>query len=319
MMPKIMIVEDEWVIAENLQNILKNKGYSVSSIVTKGENVLEEVKNSPPDLILMDIKLNGKMDGVDVANLIKKNNNIPIIFTTAYSNEQIIQRAKFTESYGYIIKPYDKQELYATIEMALYKHNIDKQLKENEGILRIVTDISRDWEYWYHPKQGFIYVSPSCEDITGYSQEEFSKDPKILEKIIHPEDINQYNKFLKQTLTDIGKSSIEFRIIKKNGDIRFIEQYSNPVIGKSGENYGIRVSNRDVTIRKEFEKEIHTLRNILPICSSCRKIRDEKGFWHQVEEYLRQHSDIRFTHGICDDCIKKLYPDIAAHLDSNEE
>ena len=122
---RIMIVEDEWVVAEDIQRSLQNLGYSISSVVASGEDTFQKVKEDRPDLVLMDIILQGEMDGIEAAKQIRSRFNIPVVYLTAYADKMVLERAKTTEPFGYLIKPYEERELYATIEIALYKHKID--------------------------------------------------------------------------------------------------------------------------------------------------------------------------------------------------
>ncbi|MCG2830068.1 MAG: response regulator, partial [Desulfobacteraceae bacterium] len=129
---KILIVEDEGVIAKDIKNILIFLGYSVIAVSSSGEEAIEKAKEMHPDLVLMDIVLEGDMDGVKAAEQIRDSFDIPVIYLTAYSDNTTLQRAKITEPYGYILKPFQERELYTTIEMALYKHQVEKKLKESE-------------------------------------------------------------------------------------------------------------------------------------------------------------------------------------------
>lgn len=132
---RILIVEDEIAIAELLRIILLRKGYDVIDIVTTGKEAIESAKVERPDLILMDILLAGGMDGIDTAQYIIANYFIPIIFTTAHSDENTISRAARTASYGYILKPYNEDNIYVSIEMALSKHRLELEIeKRNEEL-----------------------------------------------------------------------------------------------------------------------------------------------------------------------------------------
>ncbi len=143
---KIMIVEDESIIAEDIRMSLINKGYVVTSVNSRGEVAIEKVKEDKPDLVLMDIMLAGKMDGIETAGIIHSTLDIPVIFLTAYSDDKILERAKITEPFGYLIKPFKDRELFITIEMSLYKYKIQSELKESkefyESILQgIITGV----------------------------------------------------------------------------------------------------------------------------------------------------------------------------------
>lgn len=143
---KIMVVEDESIIAEDIRMSLINNGYVVSSVVSMGETAIGKVKEDKPDLILMDIMLAGKMDGIETAGMIRTMFNIPVIYLTAYCDDKIIERAKITSPFGYLVKPFKDRELYIAIEMSLYKHKLETELKESkefyESILEgIVTGV----------------------------------------------------------------------------------------------------------------------------------------------------------------------------------
>lgn len=128
---RIMIVEDIRLIAEDIKVSLTNLGYAVTAVVPSGEEAVQKAEQDRPDLILMDIVLSGKMDGIETAQQILSRYNIPVIFLTAYSDEKKLERAKAAEPFGYIVKPYNDRELHASIEMALHKHR--QGLKERGG------------------------------------------------------------------------------------------------------------------------------------------------------------------------------------------
>jgi len=138
--PAIFIVEDEAIVANDIRETLKSLGYSVSGIAKSGELALEKIKETHPDLVLMDIHLAGTMDGIETAGTIHTKYGIPIIFLTAFTDSVLLERAKVTEPYGYIVKPYDERGLHSAIRMALYKYGIDKKLKENENRLRVLNE-----------------------------------------------------------------------------------------------------------------------------------------------------------------------------------
>jgi PAS domain S-box-containing protein len=190
---------------------------------------------------------------------------------------------------------------------------------------RIVADFTYDWEYWITASGQLQYVSPSCERITGYSPNEFTEDPCLLERIVHPDDrgFAEMHMFEDVNNPEALPQAIDFRIVDRNGAVRWIGHVCQSVFGDLGEWRGRRCSNRDITERKKAEEQkesllvnlqealakIKTLSGFLPICASCKKIRDDEGYWHQIESYIRDHSDAEFSHGICPSCAKKLYPD----------
>jgi CheY-like chemotaxis protein len=129
---RILIVEDEGIQALDMQHRLTALGYPVPVIASSGEEALQKTEETRPDLVLMDIMLPGKIDGVTAAELIRARYDAPVIYITAYADEDTLHRAKVTEPYGYIVKPFKERELHITIDMALYKSKMERKLKESE-------------------------------------------------------------------------------------------------------------------------------------------------------------------------------------------
>jgi DNA-binding NarL/FixJ family response regulator len=128
-MKKIMVVDDEILINTALQKTLKSIGYEIAGAANSGEKAVAVARDSKPDLILMDIRMPGKMDGIDASVRIRRDMDIPVIFLTAFGDDRSIERSKNAEPYGYIIKPFQKTQLKAAIETALHKREMEKHLR----------------------------------------------------------------------------------------------------------------------------------------------------------------------------------------------
>jgi len=137
--PAIFIVEDEAIVASDIKETLISLGYTAAGTAKSGELALEKIQQNQPDLVLMDIHLAGELDGVDTAGKIHALYGIPVIYLTAYADKVLLERAKVTEPYGYVVKPYDERELHSVIEMALYKHRIELEIKKRDAILFAVS------------------------------------------------------------------------------------------------------------------------------------------------------------------------------------
>lgn len=191
---------------------------------------------------------------------------------------------------------------------------------------RIIADNTYDWEFWLGPDAQFIYSSPSCERISGYLAEEFEADPTLFYRMIHSEDLARVSEHMNRRKFETGLAEIEFRIVRRDGAVRWVALAFQPVYDGASRFLGTRGSNRDVTERKlaeaEREKLIGELRSalskvkllsgLIPICACCKKIRDDKGYWNQIETYIRDHSEADFSHGICPECARKEYPELFA-------
>ncbi|HRD37094.1 MAG TPA: response regulator [Bacteroidia bacterium] len=131
----IFIVEDESIVAKDIQNNLIKLGYNVLGIANNGNDAIEQIKSLNPDVVLMDIMIKGDLTGIEVAEQLRKFVNVPVIFLTAYADESTLSRAKVTEPYGYILKPFKEIDLHSTIEMAVYKHQKDAALQKERDFL----------------------------------------------------------------------------------------------------------------------------------------------------------------------------------------
>jgi two-component system response regulator LytT len=136
----ILITEDESIVAKDIQMSLKKLGYNVVAICNNGDDAIRTAEEHRPDIILMDIMLKGEMSGIEAADQIRKRLNIPIIFLTAYADESTLSKAKITEPYGYIIKPFKEIDLRTTIEMALYKHQREDEVKKERDFLYSIVE-----------------------------------------------------------------------------------------------------------------------------------------------------------------------------------
>jgi DNA-binding LytR/AlgR family response regulator len=136
----ILITEDESIVAKDIQMSLKKLGYNVIGICNNGDDSIRTAEEHRPDIVLMDIMLKGDMSGIEAADQIRKRLNIPIIFLTAYADESTLSKAKITEPYGYIIKPFKEIDLRTTIEMALYKHQKEDEVKKERDFLYSIVE-----------------------------------------------------------------------------------------------------------------------------------------------------------------------------------
>ncbi|MDZ7385371.1 MAG: response regulator, partial [candidate division KSB1 bacterium] len=129
---RILVVEDIAITAMDIKRRLQTLGYQVVGIAASGEDAIAKAQRERPDLVLMDIKLKGEMDGVQAAEEIRRHLDIPVVYLTAYSDETTLQRAKITQPFGYVLKPFEERELHTAVEMALYRHTLERRLRESE-------------------------------------------------------------------------------------------------------------------------------------------------------------------------------------------
>ncbi|MDD1428920.1 response regulator, partial [Dolichospermum sp. ST_sed9] len=168
--PKILIVEDEVIVARNIANQLNQLGYIVTGKVSSGQAAINQAADSKPDLILMDIIIKGDMDGITTANHIHKELDIPIIFLTAYGDEQTLERAKVTQPFGYIVKPFTIRDLRIAIEIALVKHKLECELRESRDQLATLLNSMSDAVVATNEQGTITFINPAAEKITGWQE-----------------------------------------------------------------------------------------------------------------------------------------------------
>ena len=192
---QILVVEDQAIAAKSIESNVDKLGYAVVGRASSGDEAVRLVGETQPDLVLMDIKLQGDADGIAAAEQIRTRYHIPVIYLTAHADEETLDRAKITQPFGYVLKPFELRDLHVAIEMARSQHAMDQERE------------------------------------------------------------------------------------------------------------------RRVTELQEAVAHVKTLRGLIPICMNCKKIRDDEGYWHQLEVYIRDHSEAEFSHGMCSECARKMYPD----------
>jgi PAS domain S-box-containing protein len=249
---KILIIEDESIVAEDLKEVLEKKGYIVPAILSSGEEALAVVSTSHPDLILMDISLSGRLDGIETAKRIHEKYNIPVIYLTSYSSDGYIESAKQTDPYGYIVKPFDPPSISTTIEIALHKHAIDTRNKISLDTYRFIAEYTSSWEMWLDASGSPLYISPSCERITGYKPAEIIAHPRLLQDMVFSEDRHIYADHVACAVCSPNQCDrVNFRIVTRSGDVRWIGHSCVLIRDKQGAVIGKRISNADITSEQE--------------------------------------------------------------------
>lgn len=164
----IMVVEDEGIVATDLGQRLERMGYKVPAIVGTGADAVEQAIIHRPDLILMDIMLKGDMRGTQAAHLIRDKMDVPVVFLTAYSDDSTIQQARLIEPYGYLLKPFDEDILRTTISVALYKHRVDRRMREQRDWLDSVLNSIAEALITTDRLGRVSYMNSSAEGLTGW-------------------------------------------------------------------------------------------------------------------------------------------------------
>jgi len=174
---KILIVEDEGIVARDIRNMLFGLGYEVTAVANNAKSAIQKAQETTPDLVLMDVMLQGEPTGVEAAKQIFTQYSIPIVFLTAYTDSKTVQQAKKTEPFGYIIKPFEEREIQTTIEIALYKYKMQMELKERERWLSTILKSIGDGVIATTQDGMITFMNPMAETLTGWKQDEALNKP----------------------------------------------------------------------------------------------------------------------------------------------
>lgn len=272
----ILIVEDEPIISLEIVSLLKNLGYMHSTVVDTGKKAIKKAEIEKPNIILMDIRLKGKMDGIEAAEIIKSRFFIPVVFLTAMAEKSFIDKAKLIHPYGYLIKPVQERDLKIAIEMALYAAKLDADRKQKEDELRIkdfaiassinamaIADLTGNMMY---VNDSFIKMWSYCSDaeILGKPLESFWADPNQAATIIA---------MLNKQENKTGES-----IARKNDGSLFDIQYSICLVKNNNEiPVSIMSSFVDITERKMVEEELRKRSQAVEQSGSTIVITDLEG------------------------------------------
>jgi two-component system cell cycle sensor histidine kinase/response regulator CckA len=169
---RILIVEDEGLVARDIQMTLQRLGYDVPPPVATGEDAIAAALALEPDLVLMDIRLRGKMDGIEAAEVLRRDGRAPVVFLTAHSDEATLARAKKAEPFGYVVKPFEETDLRTAIEVALYKHAMDLRVRRSEELLSGILDAMSDAVITTDQSGRIVYVNPAAVTLLRMQEEE---------------------------------------------------------------------------------------------------------------------------------------------------
>jgi two-component system response regulator LytT len=184
MATNILVVEDESIVRKDIERSLTKLGYNVIGQADTGEKAIELAAQLKPDLALMDIMLKGEMTGIEAAEIIKGNTDIPVIFLTAYADEATLNKAKITEPHGYILKPFKEVDLHTTIEMALHKHKKEQEIKVENELLRSLTSFKATADYLFIKHQSKLMKINTADVLYVEALKDYvqviSKDHKFI-------------------------------------------------------------------------------------------------------------------------------------------
>jgi PAS domain S-box-containing protein len=324
---RILLVEDDVVDVMAFERHVQAENlpyeHRVASSISEARELLAAESF---DIVLLDYLMS---DGTGF-DLLSGIGTIPVVFVTGGGGEEVAIRAMKEGAYDYLIK--GKQHDYLKVLPITVRNAVEhwkvkrayeeslEQLRQERNLFISGPVVAFKWSKEpYHP---VMYVSPNVIQF-GYKTQDFIDGHIRYQDIILPEDMP---KMLQHSADHVVQGTpfyeTEYRIVLPDGRIRWVYDFTVVIRNRNNEIQHFEGYLLDITDRKQAElekekliddlkkalEEINTLRGILPICVGCKKIRDDQGYWHQVEAYIHAHSGVEFSHGLCPDCAKRLYP-----------
>lgn len=274
---RILIVEDEFILAQDIKNRLTALNYDVIGLCSNGDDALKKAYDEHPDLVLMDIKLEGNKDGIETAAQIQKEMDIPVVFLSAYADKETVKRARISEPMGYLIKPCEEKELETTIEMALYKHHVTHRMRENEKWLATTLGHVADGVIRTDADKRILLLNPSAANMTGWSEKD-AKSKKLddILKIIDEETGEKIEDPVYKRLGVVDETRFLMKSI--TGKTTPVDFSSTSVKDENGNVTGLVIVLHDITERRRSEQAIE------------RRLKLEKAL-DEVASYLLRKTD----------------------------
>jgi len=257
----ILVVEDEIIVALDLKRCLQGMGYQVVQVVTTGEKAIKAAKNKRPDLVLMDIRLKGKMNGIEAAKVINSQYDVPVVYLTAYADDHTLRQATTAGPYGYLVKPFDARELKTTIEVSIFKHKMEQKLKESQERFREIFEQNFD-AIVLIKRSNFeiIDLNPEAVSMFQFSKEELMKNFRAVF-----ENNEAFQRF-KREVSDFPSTNNEFFLdqcqLRKKDQTKIICSIRANII-RLHEDDVLYCSFRDITEKIMIEEEAKILQSKL--------------------------------------------------------
>ncbi|MBN1935857.1 MAG: PAS domain S-box protein [Anaerolineae bacterium] len=271
---RIVIVEDDVLVARSIRHKLGQAGYVVPALLTSGQEAIQSVSALSPDLVLMDIDLGEGIDGVQASEEIHRQLDVPIIYLTAFAGDAILDRAKLTGPYGYVLKPFRDSDLLSNIEIALYKHQMERELRARQAETcqaqaALQASQARFQElveamqevFWVRDleTQQLVYLSPSYERVWGRTVTSAIESPGSFLESVHPDDLERVRAEFDRSLA--GETVVtEYRIIHPDGTIRWVWIRSQCVqtgAGAPRRQVGIAIDITDRVRAEQAQQQAH--------------------------------------------------------------
>ena len=253
---QILLVEDEAIVSMDLRHKLESLGYRVPAEISSGEAAVDAASRLRPDVVLMDIGLSGKMDGIDAAAQIRDHFDVPVVYLTAYTDEATLERAKLTEPFGYLLKPVDPKALQTVVEVAIYKHQVEKWLKESERWLSAVLQSTSDAMVTTDRDGTVNLMNPAAEALLGLTRRQaLGKSlAELFTLADQPTSGHPVTKALRENT--VAPFSEDACLVVSKGKVIPISGSAAPIRDDGDNVTGVVLTFRDISERKKSERDL---------------------------------------------------------------
>jgi PAS domain S-box-containing protein len=296
MKERILIVEDEPIIAIDVSNSLTNHGYTVTGIASSDKEAAELFRSARPDIVLMDIVLAEGSDGIDAARLIRGESDLPIIFMTAHADQATVERARDIAPSGYLNKPINERDLYSNIDSALYRYRMESRLRESEERFRTVSTLVSDIIFEIDMPDLTLRWYGDVDRLLGHGPETVAGTAKSWLWLVHPDDRQRLVEAIRTAAAGRSRWSGEYRILRAGGGILHVYITGIFVPGHGGGPDRLIGALSDITARKNAEEEIAGKNSELEAANeelqaANEEIMDSYERLHESEERYRAVSE----------------------------
>lgn len=263
---KILVVEDERLVAEDISECLRSVGYDVIGTAKSSEEAVAKVDEGRPDLVMMDITLRGDVDGIETAAILKERFSTPVVFLTAYSQKAILDRAKMVEPLGYVVKPFDESSLVSTVEMALHKARVDHALRKSEEWFSTTLRSIGDGVIATDERGKVRFLNRVAENLTGWGAKE--AEGQYIGDVFHVRSLNDDSELPIPAIeamesgqvVELAKNAV---LIRRDGSRIDVNDSGAPIYDNEGNLAGSVLVFRDVTETNRHEEEMDRYREQL--------------------------------------------------------
>lgn len=255
---KIMIVEDESIVARDIRNMLMGLGYEAIQTTSDAKEAIKIAESERPNLVLMDVMLSGETTGVAAAEIIYSQLNIPVVYLTAYADETTLQRAKETKPFGYLLKPFEERELKSTVEIALYKFQMEMKLKDRERWLFTILKNVEDGVIAADQKGNISFMNPLAEELTGWTQADALNEPlnkvyKIFNEGGNKEIVLSWKEALKGKQNMLPSGVV---LVSKTDKRTPVDHRLSPIRDDAEKITGVVLTFTNITMQKKTEEAL---------------------------------------------------------------